>query len=136
MAKLTVQAAPLRRPLSLNSIRTPLVVYLSVTDEAGRPVEGLKDSEFRITSLEGPVVGGEGGNLAVPPEVEDTSHQTGGFYRVQIQAGQGQPWEAGHYVLGLAVEDKKTGASLTTPATPRPRVDTDNGQTLLAWEIT
>ena len=137
MAKLTVQAAPFSQPISLKWAPTPLTVSLSVSDDAGNPVDGLKDSEFSITRLQMPMVGQ---GLQMDAVIADTVHLTGGFYSVQMAPFAPNPvWEPGRYVVGLTVKDKKVDSSPRRPGSPpiqAPEFTTDNGQALVAWDIT
>jgi hypothetical protein len=69
MAKLTVQATYQWRALQLQSTQTPVFISISVTDDAGNPVEGLSETNVKVRAVFGPIPGGEGSDLPAPVEL-------------------------------------------------------------------
>jgi hypothetical protein len=129
MAKLTVQATYQWRAFQLESKKTPVVVSISVTDDAGNPVEGLSENQVKVQILFGPIIGGEWGESWGPVELAQVGDALNGFYNVGVKPGLALAWGAGHYVVGLIVEKKTLRGGIGAP------VVTDRGQTVAAFDV-
>lgn len=162
MAKLTVQATR-GSSTAVDATVSPVTLCVSVTDEEGKPIDGLSKQAFRLTVLQTLPIGGEAGNIYIPIEISGVD-QFGlapgglgpGFYHVGIKPTAPWSWGAGRIVLGLAVErtrvagegpgpakagpmlakvePDKLGPAKVGPAKPAPTI-TDVGQMVVSIEV-
>ena len=108
MAKLTVTA------ISERSFQAPtLSIFASVTDETGLSVQGLDVGNFFIEWLDQGVQLGVNSVEALGPAVST------GFYRIEVNFTEQEPWPQGVYDLGLVAGVINAG------------IPSDNGQTVL-----
>ena len=127
MPKLTVEATHGSYDVKDVSVG-PLTLCVSVSDDSGRPVGGLKAARFTVATLDGPIVGGEevAPSVVRGDVVEDMILP--GFYKVKITPLIS--WQAGRYVVSVAV--KKTTVS---DLTRRRRTTVHIGQTLVGFGV-
>jgi hypothetical protein len=126
MAKLTVQGTHHWKPLPLNTTKTPVVFSLSVTDDAGNAVEGLKETHIKVVVIQHQPIQGEE-VLAVKVTLFAEVPNGAGFYNVFVKPDVDKFWGAGHYDVGVTVARKKL---------VRRRVVTNSGQTVVTFDVT
>jgi hypothetical protein len=111
---------------------TPALLCVTVTDDDGKPVDGLKAANFKLIVIRAPTIGGEWGDSHGPIEIASANPFQSGYYVVGVKSGLALAWGAGHYVVGLTVERKYLvgggGGVVGRPAT-------DNGQTIVSFDV-
>jgi hypothetical protein len=133
MAKLTVQALRSGYPYDFTSVGGD--VFVSVTDEQGRPVVELTRRNFQLTVLDPPVDLVVGSPVPVEIEEVDAFGLGAGFYRVRLRASSQIDWANFLVImsLGIAVERNRLGP--VEAGMVIPPMSTDNGQTVIALDL-
>jgi hypothetical protein len=136
MGKLIVEAAFGSQKL-VDGSDALATLCVSVTDEAGGPVAGLKKAAFKVAVIQSEVVGGEAGNIYQPIELASVTDlvlwgDLHGVYQVNIKPQVGYRWGKSRIVVGLQASRVlyEAGRSL------HPKIlSSDQGQTLVAFQV-
>ena len=113
MPKLTVEATHGSHDVK-DASEEPLTLCVSVSDDSGSPVGGLKAARFTVATLDGPIVGEGAEPSVVRGDVVEDILGPPGFYRVKITPINA--WQAGRYVVSVAIKKTTVSGGLTRPS--------------------